>query len=254
MTSHQRRVEVLAHRGFSGVAPENTAAAFEAAAALGVGIELDVGLCRSGEVVVCHDETVDRTTGGTGLVTELDLSALRALDAGSWFHERFAGQRIPTLDEVLTLDVPRFDVEIKPVRAGRRQVAHAVVAAVERAGVAERTLITSFDPLILGLVRRRNPSIRRGQLTGTFEHQDKMGRFQKTALRKLWLNRVSRPHVIAIEHLRASARVVRRLHERGYEVYAWTVNDPAEMAALIGRGIDGLITDRPDLALALVSG
>ncbi len=94
---------VIAHRGASSYAPENTLAAFDLAIQMGVShIELDVHFTRDGHVVVIHDETVDRTTNGSGPVTSHALAALQGLDAGSWFGGKFAGQRIPTFEEILS--------------------------------------------------------------------------------------------------------------------------------------------------------
>jgi len=105
---------VIAHRGARDVAPENTLAAFRAAIDLDAdGIELDVVRCATSEIVVLHDDSVDRTTDGSGLVQEIPLSALRELDAGAWFSDAFVDERIPLLQEVLDLIAPRFRINIE---------------------------------------------------------------------------------------------------------------------------------------------
>ena len=110
-------VIVLAHRGYSAKAPENTMAAFELALAVGAdGIELDVHMTRDGEIVVIHDDTLDRTTNGKGPVSDQTMAELRELDAGSWFSPEFAGERIPTLKLVLELIKDKdvlLNIEIK---------------------------------------------------------------------------------------------------------------------------------------------
>ncbi len=251
-------VTVIGHRGARALAPENTPAAFAVAAEqYGVPFELDVHLCATGEPVVIHDEAVDRTTDGEGFVDELPLDRIRALDAGSHFSEEFAGEQLATLDEVFARFSPLvpIDVELKNPRdpAQVEPLADAVVAAIHAADVGDRVLVTSFNPYLLEAVWRRDPSILRGQLTGTFSHSD-LSFIEKLALKHLWLNGKARPDVLAVESARLSRRYVRRMRRKGYRIIAWTVNDPDEMRSLIAWGVQGIITDRPDVALGVVGG
>jgi len=247
---------IIGHRGAAGVAPENTGAAFEVAAALGVPIELDVALCASGELVVIHDDTLDRTTDGAGLVSEATLPALKALDAGAHFGPEFAGERILTLDEVFERFGGRvpIDVEMKaPVGADVEALAARLVAAVARHDLARRIFVTTFNPYLLEQVRLRDPRIVRGQLYGTFEDSD-LPAYQRFALRHRLLSRRARPDLMAIEHTLASPRAVRRLHRRGYRVLVWTVNDPADLWRVLDAGVDGIITDDPAEMRARLAG
>lgn len=243
---------VIAHRGGAELGPENTQAAFAVAAGMGVGFELDVTLASTGEVIVLHDDSVDRTTDGTGLASELSLSELQALDAGSWYGADFAGEPIPTLGQVLD----RFggqvliDIEIK-THPKRAELAAGVVAEVQRLGLQDQVIVTSFDPLMLEQVKLLDASIPRGQLTGTFKGAD-LNPVTKLLLKRMWLNGKSEPQVIVVEHSRVTRRFVRKQQRKGHEVWAWTVNEPAEMARLLGLGVSGLITDRPDLGLEVV--
>lgn len=242
-------VRVLGHRGAAALGPENTLPAMQAAVDLGVGFEIDVTLSADGEVVVIHDDTVDRTTDGQGAVGELSLEALRALDAGAWFGEDHAGARIPTLGQVLD----RFggqvlvDIELK-TGPDRAALAEGVVRAVRERQLEDAVVVTSFDPYLLSEVADRAPAIRRGQLTGTFRGAD-LNLLQKLVLRHQGLKRVARPDFVAVEHVRARRRYVRRWHRRGYPVLVWTVNDPARARELVENGVDGLITDAPDALL-----
>ncbi len=249
-------VTIIGHRGARDLAPENTMAGFALAVEeYGVGFELDVHRCATGEVVVIHDEDLARTTSGSGFVDQAPLDAIRGLDAGTHFDARFAGEPVPTLRETLA----RFgqqvviDVEIKNPRTPEevQPLAHAVVDEIEAAGLVDRVLVTSFNPYLLEAVRLRNPAIARGQLTGTFARSD-LPWIQKVALRNLWLNGKAQPDVLAVESARLSKRYVRRMRRKGYRVMAWTVDDPAEMRTLIDWGVTGIITDRPDLALQLL--
>ncbi|MBW1881551.1 MAG: glycerophosphodiester phosphodiesterase [Deltaproteobacteria bacterium] len=243
---------VIAHRGASGHAPENTMAAFEAAARLGVGFELDVTLCKSGEVVVIHDDTVDRTTEGSGAAADLTLDEIKALDAGSFFDPDFAGEPIPTLDEVLATYGGRvpIDIEIKSTTP-REPLADAVVAAIERAGLVEEVFVTSFDPYMLERVKEQNPDILRGQLTGTFKDAD-LCFIEKLFLRNMWLNGKSEPGAIAVERVRARKRFVKRQHRKGRDVLVWTVNEPEEMERLLDLEVEAIITDFPDVLLEVL--
>jgi glycerophosphoryl diester phosphodiesterase len=137
------RVEVLAHRGASAVAPENTMAAFRAARDLGAdGVELDVQPSADGELVVIHDVTLDRTTSGSGNVFQADWTQLRSLDAGSWFSPTHRGERVPRLGDVLQLEELRFEVELKGYGA---RFLENVLRTVIDAGVLGRVEFTSFN-------------------------------------------------------------------------------------------------------------
>jgi glycerophosphoryl diester phosphodiesterase len=155
---------VVGHRGAPDTAPENTLAAFEAAIAVGVdAIELDVHLSRDGHLVVIHDDKLERTTNGAGLVHERTLAELRALDAGGWFAPAFAGERIPTFDEALETIGRRaaLQVEIKGKTDG---VSEATVAALTAHGLLDGAMLTSFHLDRLPLVRSLAPGVEIGAL------------------------------------------------------------------------------------------
>lgn len=245
-------LQVIAHRGFSSVAPENTMAAFQAAAELGVAFELDVTLTADGEVVVIHDDTLGRTTNGRGAVGDVSLAEIKELDAGSWFGAEYAGEKIPTLREVLERfgGVVPIDIEIKD-RKPHEPLADAVVAEIERLGLVNEVFVTAFNPYMLVRTREKNPELRRGMLTGTFKDEN-LSLPEKFVLRRLLLQRKVKPRYIAIEDVRVNRRNVRRWQRRGYAVLVWTVNDEAEMQRMIGLGVDGIITDYPDRLLQLL--
>ena len=251
---------VIGHRGAAALAPENTRAGFAAAADLGVSFELDVTLSEDGKLVVIHDDTLDRTTTGTGAVAETRWSDISPLDAGSWYGAQWASESVPTLPDILG-DFGHqvvIDVEIKSPPSGTsvRPVARAVVAAIQEAGLTQRAFVTSFNPYVLEAVREADPSILRGQLVATFDDADLSG-LQKVVLRNLWLNRKASADILAAEaaFLRERGpRYVRWMKQKGYRVLVWTVNDPSEMHEMVELGVDGIITDRPDLALQELHG
>ena len=244
-------VHIIGHRGARDLAPENTVAGFEVPAQMGYGFELDVMLSGDGECVVMHDSSLDRTTSGTGYVDELPWERIRELDAGTHFASSFAGEPVPELGAVLAQfghDVV-IDIEIKSPRdtSTRAELAGAVVAKIEEHGLVDRVLITSFDPFLLEQVRLANPEIRRGQLYGTFHGTD-LSFVEKYVLKHLLLNKKAQPDVLAAESAFLKQRYVERMKRKGYRVFTWTVDDPEEMKRLASWGVDGIITDRPDLA------
>lgn len=243
---------VIAHRGWSGAAPENTLVALRKAAELGVAVELDVTLAASGEVVVIHDDTVDRTTDGEGEVEALTLEQLKALDAGSWYDPRFSGESVPTLAEVLSAIGGRvtIDIELKTTDQ-KTALAQGVVAAVQDAGLVDRVFVSSFDPYVLAAVRAADPSLRRGMLVSTYDKSD-LAWYEKKVLQNLLLNGAVQPDLILVDREHLTDDWLATLKGYGYPVYVWTVNAPAEIERWLSAGVDGIITDHPDRALAAV--
>ena len=175
-------------------------AAVRRAVDLGVPFEIDVALCASGEVVVLHDDNLDRTTDGKGPVASASLEQLEQLDAGRSFSLDFAGERIPTLAQVLDFATQvAVNIEIKSAKP-RSPTANAVVDVVEAAGAVDRVMVSSFDPFILEQVKLRSPSILRGQICGTMKNAD-LNPFEKFALRHLLLNGRAEPDLLMLEQV-----------------------------------------------------
>lgn len=233
-----RRTLNIAHRGASAVAPENTLAAFEKAAEVGAdGIELDVRLCADGVPVVIHDATVDGTTDGSGRVAKMTLTQLKQLDAGGWFDPAFAGETIPTLAETLAGVGKRLllNIELKGEGMLDGGLTQAVVDLVEQYGLAERVLLSSFNPLVLRRVQRIAPQIPTGLLYASAS----LPRFVSLAS--------PRPHTALHPHVSlVSADHVNWIRRRNYRMHVWTVDDPSEMRRLIECDVDGIITNVPD--------
>jgi glycerophosphoryl diester phosphodiesterase len=227
-------VEVVAHRGASGAAPENTLAAFRRAVDMGAHmIELDVQLSRDGEVVVLHDESVDRTTDGNGRVEDLDFDAMRRLDAGSWFDPAFSSERIPSLSEVLHEIRLPLNVELKA--GGGVALAGRVLDTVRQAGAVDRIVFSSFDDGILTSLRALDPAVALAVLRsrGTIGHALEVAkRVSATALH--------------LRNTRAWLRELRSAHVEGYHIRVWTVNNPEEWTSFEAAGATGAFTDHPD--------
>lgn len=234
----------IAHRGASGEAPENTLAAFALALRQQAGgIEFDVQLSSDGVPVVIHDPYLSRTTSGRGWVNEHRSSALRRLDAGSWFNRRFpekararyAGAKIPLLAEALAWvrqqGLPAF-VEIKQGRRPYAAIEAKVLEEVERAGVEGLVTLISFDFQTLCRVRQLDSRMALGLDASR----------SLLALRRVrsLAGRAVLPHWAI-----ASRRFIRRAHQQSIRVIPWTVDQPARMRRKIAEGVDGLVTNYP---------
>lgn len=237
---HRRgRPLVLAHRGASRDAPENTLAAFLLAHAQGAdGVELDVQLCATGEVVCFHDTSLGRITGRPGLLAEAPLALLRTLDAGSSKAPRYSGERIPLLAEVLSQTPPDLllNLELKCEQLDDRGLVAGTIALVRDARAAERVLLSSFNPFCLRTARALAPTMARALL---------FHREQPPLLRRASLAPFLRPHALHPEAALATPGAVARWVRRGYTVNCWTVDEPAEARALWKSGVTGLITNEP---------
>jgi glycerophosphoryl diester phosphodiesterase len=239
---YDRTPLVFGHRGARAYAPMNTIPSFELALAQGAdGVELDVRLTRDGAMIIMHDDRVDTTTDGTGYVHEMTLAEIQALDAGSWFNDSFQGVRVPTLDEVFDAigSRTRINVEIKAesVRSGGLEA--KVADAIRRHNLAERVLISSFNPVTLRRFRHIMPEVPIG-----FLHSAESPFFLPQLM--IGLSHEARnPHYPLID-----ARYMAWAKRQGYRVNTWTVNDAATAVQLGALGVDCIITDNPDILIA----
>jgi glycerophosphoryl diester phosphodiesterase len=233
-------VLVIAHRGASGHAPENTLAAFKRALALGATfIETDLQLTRDSRFVALHDETVDRTTNGQGKVHDMTLAELRGLDAGSWFGSEFAGERIPTLDEILEFSKKNdavFYLELKP--GGSWGGEHALIGALRESGEIHRAAVISFDPGILAGLRRIEPTMMTGLLYD--------GQLEKPIEKALEVG----ARQLAVRGDLVKPMFLKEARKKDLQVICWTVNHPAHIRTLMEAGVDGIMSDYPDRLVA----
>jgi glycerophosphoryl diester phosphodiesterase len=226
---------VVAHRGHSALAPENTMAAVTGARQAGADwIEVDVRIAADGVPVVMHDPTVDRTTGGSGPVAGLTAGQIAVLDAGSWFDPGFAGEPVPTFAQVLD-DLAarggRLLLELK--HPHRREEVARVLDMVGAAGI-DRVAVQSFRPSILADVAAVAPELPRALLT-TSLHDDPAAVSTELGLASY--------HPAAVDVI-ARPEVVDALHAAGVATMVWTVNDETLWPRLSDLGVDGLISDR----------
>lgn len=230
-------MRVFGHRGASADFPENTVEAFLGAASQGAdGVELDVQRCASGELVVCHDDTLHRLAGLPWRITETPWERLSRVDVGSRLG--FAPARIPLLRDVFEA-LPghlEVNVELKVSGAADDGLAEAVGRTVTDAGLAERVFLSSFSPLALVRLARAWPALRRGFLIDP----------ERAWLPQAWFW----AYVVGSTsvHPPAEACTAERInlwHERGWAVVAWTVDDRLEARRLGALGVDCIITNRP---------
>ncbi|MDZ4771100.1 MAG: glycerophosphodiester phosphodiesterase family protein [Chloroflexota bacterium] len=232
---------IFGHRGAKAYAPMNTLPAFELAAAQGAhGIELDVHRSKDGYPVIVHDFVVDATSDGVGAVVDMTLAELKALDAGAWFDPRFAGTRIPTLDEVFeTVGARLFvNVEIKSESVDTDGVEQVVADCIARHNMDARVIVSSFNPLTLRRFRALLPDVPIGFLyysDSPAEVWDVIADVPYEAYHPYFAEIT--PDMVA-EHVRL-----------GRVINTWTVNDPAQAVALHDMGVRGIITDAPDVIL-----
>jgi glycerophosphoryl diester phosphodiesterase len=238
----QHTFMAIAHRGASSYAPENTPVAYDLALEMGAThIELDVHLSADGHVVVIHDDLVDRTTDGSGPVAAHSLAELRALDAGAWFGPAYAGQRIPTLDEVLADWGTRAHLHIE-IKGRTPGLVERTVALVRRRGLAGSVTITSFMREALAETRALAPDLPTGWLVGEVTEEI------IEATLALGLTQLC-PRADCV-----SPELVARLHGLGLVVRAWGVSDEALMRRVADAGADGMTVNFPDKLLAYVGG
>jgi glycerophosphoryl diester phosphodiesterase len=226
---------VFGHRGVRGAAPENTMTAFQLAAESGAdGVELDVRLCRTGELVVCHDPTLERFTGGRDVrsVADLDLAALARVDVGG-------GSSVPSLVEVLEFARGRklrVNVEMKRDVPSRRAVVRETARMLASLGPQlEDIIVSSFDPWMIGYFAWLLPHASRGCL---FAEDQRW-------LRSGWVAGPLRADAVHPERTLVDEHSCRKWRGRGKLVNVWTVNDVAEAERLAELGVDAIITDVP---------
>ena len=229
---------VIAHRGASSYAPENTLAAFDLALQMGARhIELDVHSTSDDRIVVIHDENVERTTNGTGPVASHTLSALKALDAGSWFAPRFAGERIPTLDEVFERYGGQAHIHTE-IKGHSSDLAKRTVDLIRRNGMAGQVTITSFQRARLEETRAYAPELPTGWLVAEITDAV-IAQARAMGLTQL----CPRANTVTPE-------LVDRLRRAGFIVRAWGVTDENLMRVVVKGGADGMTVNFPDKLIA----
>ena len=239
------RVQILAHRGASAYAPENTLAAFKLAVDQRTDwLEMDVQQTSDGRLVVFHDIRMERTTNGRGALRDLTLDQVRQLDAGAWFDPKFAGEQVPTFEEVVAYardNGVKIFPEVKDPRL-YPGIEERVAATIAAYGYEDRTIVQSFDGSSLERLRKINPKLRLAALY--------------TATTPLKGDPPASAEIVGPpwEMIAADQSLVRDAHAAGRQIVVWTVDSPASMKLMLDARVDGIITGRPDLARTLLEG
>lgn len=235
---------VIAHRGASRTAPENTLAAFSKALEMGAdGLELDIQLTYDGKIVVIHDETVDRTSDGSGPVKDKTLKELKALDFGGWFSPEYSKERIPELAEVMELLSGWYgllNIELKNGPVFYPGIEEKTLSVVARYGMRDRVIISSFNHYSLVEVKKLEPGIRTGILymSGLYEPWNYAKTIGANAIHPFFYNIVP--------------EIIDGCRKNGIAVNPFTVDSPEHIRTIAGAGVDGIITNVPDVARSII--
>lgn len=231
-------MDIFAHRGACAYAPENTLSAFERAHSLDAdAIELDVQLTKDGYVVVCHDYSVNRTSNGQGWVKDYTLADIKQLDFGSWFHDDFRGEKIPTLDEVLDLTLRsalKINIEIKHGPVKYQGIEHKVIEAVKRRNLVDRVIISSFYHPCLLTVKQLCPAIKIGVL------------FECRLLNPLELCRQVQADYLHPSWDSIDLQWAKEATDRGIKINTYTINEHDQYNYAAQMGVSGIFTNFPD--------
>jgi glycerophosphoryl diester phosphodiesterase len=232
-------LQIIAHRGFSARAPENTLTAIRAGLDAGAdAVEWDMHVAACGTPVLLHDATLERTTDGSGLVAETPLEALRTLDAGSWFDPAFAGEPIPTFVEALQ-EVVAYGATVYAEVKGVREAADLdrMVQEVAEAGMRERTVFISLDFDVVDGIAARDSEVRVGYVVARLQQfQDAVGRARSLGARGL----VDLDHRLVLD----DPLLPPRARAQGVDVAVWTVDDLREADTLLRSGIRRFTTNQ----------
>jgi glycerophosphoryl diester phosphodiesterase len=223
-----------AHRGASGHAPENTLAAMRLAMEMGAHMsELDVQQTADDRLVLLHDDDLDRTTSGRGPLWQKPLAELQSYEAGKWFAPQFAGEPLPTLEDVISLvrGKMKLNIEVK-LHGHERDIAKLVVATIRSEKFENECLVTSFGHEVADEIKALAPELKVGYIFGKDEYHERV--FEGPV------------EVLSVNHYLISAEFMKRARAANKEVHVWTVNEKPLMHRLMDLGVDAIITNYPD--------
>jgi len=262
----QNKPLILAHRGFSGKYPENTMLSFEKAYEYGAdGVELDVQLSKDGIPVIIHDSAVDRTTNGSGKISDLSLKEIRFLNAAATFTQ-FGQQTIPTLEEYFEwVQNKRFitNIELKTYEDEYEGIEQKVIQLINQYDMAEKIVLSSFNYQTIARVKTLAPELKCGFLTIDYQTLEQVKEFIPDLLiEQLTLNVPSRlidyAEALGVEYLHPNYRsfssdTAKQITDRGLGINIWTVNEESDMQQLLSENVNFIITNYPDRLKSVIN-
>ncbi len=248
------KCNVIAHRGANRVAPQNTMDAFKNAIKFKAdGFETDVHMTSDGVPVICHNYTVDKTSDGKGEIAKRTLEQLRRLDFGSYFHHSFKGTKMPTLDEFLALSqkarLKVINIEIKSPLNKDYTIADKIIEAVRAYNLFDNLLISSFDPDLLVYIKDIDEKCK----TGFLYSPDKPITYKRVLGHEIDFAKSIGADAIHPHRMFVNKALVDAAHADGIMINPWTVNKEKEIKKLVLLGVDGVITDVPNVAKKVIS-
>ncbi len=240
---------LFGHRGCSNIAPENTLSSFKKILEYSIpGVELDVQMCKSGEIVVFHDLNLKRITGFDAFITKTNLHEIKKLDAGSWFNKSFSGEKIPTLDEVFTLLGTNvyYDIEIKHKQKYHGELERKLIEKIHERGLQNRVIISSFNPVALLGIRKTDPELNTALI------------YRNKKNIPWWLRYGGGKYLCKPNILKPAKRKINFLtmflHKKiqGYKIIAWTEDNPVIVEKYLNLLVDGIVTNIPEKMLDLI--
>lgn len=244
---------VISHRGANQVTPQNTIEAFKKAIFFKAdGFETDVHLTSDGVPVICHNYTIDKTSNGKGEIASNTLEYLKRFDFGSYFHHSYKGTEIPTLEEFLTLsekaNLKVLNIEIKSPKSKDYVIADRIIEAVKAHGLFDKLLISSFDPDLLVYIKDYDENCK----TGFLYSPDKPITYKRVLKNPVGFAKSIDADALHPHQIFVSQELVDEAHENGIMVNPWTVNKEKDIIKLVKMGVDGVITDVPNIAKRLI--
>ena len=244
---------VISHRGANVYAPQNTLPAFEMSLEIGVdGFETDVHVTKDGIPVICHNYTVDETSDGKGEISSMTLEQLRELDFGGYFSPRYKGTKIPTVDEFLSLvektDLELMNIELKSPKQAESNIVSLTINAVKEHGLFDKLLISSFDPKLLVEAKKIDSKCR----TGFLYSPDKPLALKMFRQPVEFAKSIRADALHPYEYYVLKEDYVKQAHDAGILVNPWTVDSDKNIERMIFFGVDGIITNRPDVVNGLI--
>lgn len=244
---------IISHRGANRIAPQNTLPAFRKSIEFHAdGFETDVHMTEDGVPVICHNYKIDKTSNGKGNIAAKTLNQLKELDFGSYFHHTYKNTRLPTLEELLSLfekaEFKILNIEIKSPKNKDYSVVDKVIEAAKAHGLFNKLLVSSFDHELLVYAKDCDENCKTGFLYSPNRLLSAKIHGKETDFARSIGADALHPHSVYV-----NKKYVERAHECGLEVNPWTVNSEKDIRNLVGMGVDGIITDVPNIAKKIIS-